>query len=166
MNSQLPLGRRHSGPQIGLVGSEILGLTYLDPIEQLEFVCSDLVRVLSDFDRFRSYIVGSNSDVPQFTDHYMEPAQHGVQDVLNISTEVHVFHRTRLDLDHAILEKDHAILEKDHARLDLDHARLDVDHARLDLGGEETEDRHAFSSGGPSGQSRKRPYRYPVHPSG
>lgn len=60
MNSQLPLGRRHSGPQIGLVGSEILGLTYLDPIEQLEFVCSDLVRVLSDFDRFRSYIVGSN----------------------------------------------------------------------------------------------------------
>ncbi|KAF3586443.1 hypothetical protein F2Q69_00029958 [Brassica cretica] len=44
----------------------------------------------------------------------MEPAQHGVQDVLNISTEVHVFHRTRLDLDHARLEKDHA-------RLDLDH---------------------------------------------
>nr|VDD50256.1 unnamed protein product [Brassica oleracea] len=70
----------------------------------------------------------------------MEPAQHGVQDVLNISTEVHVFHRTRLDLDHARLEKDHARLEKDHsrlekdhARLDLDHARLDVDHARLDL---------------------------------
>uniref|UniRef100_M4FER8 Uncharacterized protein n=1 Tax=Brassica campestris TaxID=3711 RepID=M4FER8_BRACM len=28
------------------------------------------------------------------TDQYMEPAQHGVQDVLNISTEVHVFHRT------------------------------------------------------------------------
>ncbi|KAF3563142.1 hypothetical protein DY000_02017371 [Brassica cretica] len=35
-------------------------------------------------------------------------------DVLNISTEFHVFHRTRLDLDHARLEKDHA-------RLDLDH---------------------------------------------
>ncbi|WZZ66301.1 hypothetical protein YC2023_077671 [Brassica napus] len=51
----------------------------------------------------------------------MEPTQHGVQDVLNISTEVHVFHRTRLDLDHARLEKDHARLEKDHARLDLDH---------------------------------------------
>ncbi|KAL0706970.1 hypothetical protein Bca4012_073396 [Brassica carinata] len=68
----------------------------------------------------------------------MEPAQHGVQDVLNISTEVHVFH----------------------------HARLDLDHARLDLGGEETEDGHVFSSGGPSGQSRKRPYRYPVHLSG
>ena len=32
-------------------------------------------------------------DVPQSTDQYMEPAQHGVQDVLNISTEVHVFHR-------------------------------------------------------------------------
>ncbi|KAF3495788.1 hypothetical protein DY000_02056464 [Brassica cretica] len=92
-------------------------------------------------------------------DHYMEPAQHRVQDVLNISTEVHVFHRTRLDLDHARLEKDHVRLEKDHTRLDLDHVRLD-------LGGEETEDGHAFSSGGPSGQSRKRPYRYPVHPSG
>nr|VDD31644.1 unnamed protein product [Brassica oleracea] len=63
----------------------------------------------------------------------MEPAQHGVQDVLNISTEVHVFHRTRLDLDHARLEKDHAILEKDHARLEKDHARLDLDHARLDV---------------------------------
>ncbi|KAL0805282.1 hypothetical protein YC2023_077334 [Brassica napus] len=127
------------------------------------------------------------NDVPQSTDHYMEPAQHGVQDVLNISTEVHVFHRTRLDLDHARLEKDHARLEKDHARLDVDHARLDedharldldharlnedharldLDHARLDLGGEETEDGHAFSSGGPSGQSRKRPYLYPVHSSG
>ncbi|KAF3512164.1 hypothetical protein F2Q69_00005060 [Brassica cretica] len=129
----------------------------------------------------------TKADVLQFTDHYMEPAQHGVQDVLNISTEVHVFHRTRLDLDHARLEKDHARLEKDHARLDVDHARLDedhlrldldharldvdharldLDHARLDLGGEETEDGHAFSSGGPSRQSRKHPYRYPVHPSG
>ncbi|WZZ77521.1 hypothetical protein YC2023_098093 [Brassica napus] len=58
--------------------------------------------------------VCSICDVPHSTDHYMEPAQHGVQDVLNISTEVHVFHRTRLDLDHARLEKDHA-------RLDLDH---------------------------------------------
>ena len=38
--------------------------------------------------------------------------------------------------------------------------------ARLSLGGEETEDGHAFSFGGPSGQSRRRPYRYPVHPSG
>ncbi|KAF3585719.1 hypothetical protein F2Q69_00029485 [Brassica cretica] len=37
---------------------------------------------------------------------------------------------------------------------------------RLSFGGEETEDGHAFSSGGPSGQSRKRPYLYPVHPSG
>ncbi|WZY93951.1 hypothetical protein YC2023_066280 [Brassica napus] len=62
------------------------------------------------------------------TDHYMEQAQHGVQDVLNISTEVHVFHRARLDLDHARLEKDHARLEKDHLRLEKDHARLDLDH--------------------------------------
>ncbi|KAG5384764.1 hypothetical protein IGI04_036234 [Brassica rapa subsp. trilocularis] len=68
----------------------------------------------------------------------MEPAQHGVQDVMNISTEVHVFHR----------------------------AILDLGGARLSLGGEETKDGHAFSSGGPSGQSRKRPYLYSVHPSG
>nr|VDC59659.1 unnamed protein product [Brassica rapa] len=38
--------------------------------------------------------------------------------------------------------------------------------ARLSLGGEETEDGHALSSGEPSGQSRKRPYLYLVHPSG
>ncbi|KAF3516253.1 hypothetical protein DY000_02061108 [Brassica cretica] len=38
--------------------------------------------------------------------------------------------------------------------------------ARLSLGREETEDGHAFSSGGPSGQSRKRPYLYLMHPSG
>ncbi|WZZ20612.1 hypothetical protein YC2023_121999 [Brassica napus] len=43
------------------------------------------------------------NDVPQTTDHYMEPAQHGVQDVLNISTEVHVFHRAILDLGRARL---------------------------------------------------------------
>ncbi|WZY88584.1 hypothetical protein YC2023_045319 [Brassica napus] len=34
------------------------------------------------------------NDVPQSTDQYMKPAQHEVQEVLNISTEVHVFHRT------------------------------------------------------------------------
>uniref|UniRef100_A0A0D3BRW4 Uncharacterized protein n=1 Tax=Brassica oleracea var. oleracea TaxID=109376 RepID=A0A0D3BRW4_BRAOL len=69
-----------------------------------------------------------DTDVPQSTDHYMEPAQHGVQDVLNVSTEVHVFHRTRLNLDHARLDKDHTRLDMDHARLDLDHARLDLVH--------------------------------------
>ena len=37
---------------------------------------------------------GGLTDVPQSTDQYIEPAQHGVQDVLNISTEVHVFNRT------------------------------------------------------------------------
>ncbi|WZZ74596.1 hypothetical protein YC2023_085966 [Brassica napus] len=41
-----------------------------------------------------------------------------------------------------------------------------ADYARLSLGREETKDGHAFLSGGPSGQSRKRPYLYPVHPSG
>ncbi|KAF3487597.1 hypothetical protein F2Q69_00052104 [Brassica cretica] len=38
--------------------------------------------------------------------------------------------------------------------------------ARLSLGREETKDEHAFSSGGPSEQSCKRPYLYPMHPSG
>ncbi|KAG5414711.1 hypothetical protein IGI04_002278 [Brassica rapa subsp. trilocularis] len=72
-----------------------------------------------------------------------------------------------LEKNHARLEKDHARLEKDHARLDKDHARLDLGRrARLSLGREETEDGHAFSSGGPSGQSRKRPYLYPMHPCG
>ncbi|WZY99821.1 hypothetical protein YC2023_072150 [Brassica napus] len=66
-------------------------------------------------------------------------AQHGVQDVLNISTEVHVFHRARL--------------EKDHARLEKDHARFDLDQAKLSLGRDEPEDRHGFSPGGPSGHS-------------
>ncbi|KAG5404989.1 hypothetical protein IGI04_011108 [Brassica rapa subsp. trilocularis] len=45
-------------------------------------------------------------------------------------------------------------------------AILDLGRARLSFGGEKTKDGHAFSSGGPSGQSRKRPYLYPVHPSG
>ncbi|KAF3562641.1 hypothetical protein DY000_02018031 [Brassica cretica] len=89
------------------------------------------------------------------------------------SRQARVNSRARLDLDHARLDEDyarldldHATLDVDHARLNEDHARLDLDHARLDLGGEETEDGQAFSSGGPSGQSHKRPYRYPVHPSG
>ncbi|WZY88580.1 hypothetical protein YC2023_045315 [Brassica napus] len=63
----------------------------------------------------------------------MEPAQHGVQNVLNISTMVHLFHRTRLDLYHARLDKDHARLDVNHAKLDKDHVRLDLDHARLKL---------------------------------
>ena len=76
----------------------------------------------------------------------MEPAQHGVQDVLNISTEVHVFHRARLDLDHARFEKDHARLEKDHVRLEKDHPRLEKDHARLDLDHEVSQNSRDFSA--------------------
>ena len=53
------------------------------------------------------------NDVSQSTDQYMEPAQHGVHDVLNISTEVHVFHRARLDLDHARLDLDHEVSQND-----------------------------------------------------
>ena len=75
----------------------------------------------------------------------MEQAQRGVQDVLSISTEVHVFHHARLEKDHARLEKDHARLEKDHARLEKDHARLEKDHARLDLDHEVSQNDRDFS---------------------
>lgn len=85
------------------------------------------------------------NDVPQSIDHYIEPAQHGVQDSLNISTEVHVFHRARLDLDHARLDKKHARVDLDHARLDKDHARLDLDYARLDLDHEVSQNDRDFS---------------------
>lgn len=37
---------------------------------------------------------GTECDVPQSTAQYMEPTQHGDQNVLRISTKVHVFHRT------------------------------------------------------------------------
>uniref|UniRef100_A0A0D3CTF5 Uncharacterized protein n=1 Tax=Brassica oleracea var. oleracea TaxID=109376 RepID=A0A0D3CTF5_BRAOL len=101
------------------------------------------------------------NDVPQSTDQYMELAQHGIQDVLNISTEVHVFHRNgqtdravyltvphafekelwlepwsddRSDLTGACLSRPTSHSKTiDHARLDKEHARLDLDHARLDL---------------------------------
>ncbi|CAG7862849.1 unnamed protein product [Brassica rapa] len=94
---------------------------------------------------FLSSASSGHIDVPQSTDHYMEPAQHGVQDVLNISTEVHVFHCARLDVDHARLEVDHARLYLDHARLDKDHARLDLDHDRLDLDHEVSQNDRDFS---------------------
>ncbi|WZY77787.1 hypothetical protein YC2023_024171 [Brassica napus] len=76
-------------------------------------------------------------------------------------TEAHLPRPTQHSKTHG-----RARLDLDHARLDKDHARLGLDQAILSLGGVETEDGHAFSSGGPSGQSRKRPYLYPVHPSG
>ncbi|CAN6820316.1 unnamed protein product, partial [Brassica oleracea] len=81
------------------------------------------------------------NDVPWFVDQSIGANQHGDQDVLNNLTEVPRLPRPTRH-------------SKTHGR------------ARLSLGREETKDGHAFLSGGPSGQSRKRPYLYPVHPSG
>ena len=54
----------------------------------------ELQEVTANIDLLNELKDGGLTDVPQSTDQYIEPAQHGVQDVLNISTEVHVFNRT------------------------------------------------------------------------
>uniref|UniRef100_A0A0D3E5J4 CCHC-type domain-containing protein n=1 Tax=Brassica oleracea var. oleracea TaxID=109376 RepID=A0A0D3E5J4_BRAOL len=104
------------------------------------------------------------NDVPWFVDHSIGADQHGDQDVLNNLTEVRpscvlvgasagTMTRNRNDRTRARLPRT--------TRHSKTHGR-----ARLGLGHEETEDGHAFSFGRPSGHSRKRPYLYPVHPSG
>ena len=114
------------------------------------------------------------SDVPQSMDQYMEPAPHGHQDVLNNSTEVHPSNRTdqtdravnRIDPRSSGIE--FRLEPRSDDRTDRTRARLsrpsrhskDNSRARLSLGREEPEDRHGFSPGGPSGQSRRSPYRY------
>ncbi|WZY72147.1 hypothetical protein YC2023_004387 [Brassica napus] len=115
-------------------------------------------------------------DVPRFVDQSIGANQHGDQDVLNNLTEVRSSDRTghtdravprmsRLELrleprPDDRLSRTEACLPRP-TRYSKTHGR-----ARLSLGSEETEDKHTFSFGGPSGQSRKRPYLYPVHPSG
>ncbi|WZZ33327.1 hypothetical protein YC2023_016728 [Brassica napus] len=102
--------------------------------------------------------------------------QHGDQDVLNNLTEVRSSDRTdqtdqavprasRLEL--RLEPRPDDLTDRTTARLP-QPTRHSKTHgrARLSLGREETKDGHAFLSGGPSGQSRKRPYLYPVHPSG
>uniref|UniRef100_A0A0D3E7C7 CCHC-type domain-containing protein n=1 Tax=Brassica oleracea var. oleracea TaxID=109376 RepID=A0A0D3E7C7_BRAOL len=99
--------------------------------------------------------------------------QHGDQDVLNNLTEVRSSVRTG-HTDRAIMRASRLELRLEPRPDDRTTARLPRPtrhskthgRARLSLGREETKDGHAFSSGGPSGQSCKRPYRYPVHPSG
>ncbi|KAF2611851.1 hypothetical protein F2Q70_00011962 [Brassica cretica] len=54
----------------------------------------NLQEVTANIDLLNELKDGGLTDVPQSTDQYIEPAQHGVQDVLNMSTEVHVFNRT------------------------------------------------------------------------
>ncbi|KAF2617885.1 hypothetical protein F2Q68_00038209 [Brassica cretica] len=115
-------------------------------------------------------------DVPRFVDQSIGADQHGDHDVLNNLTEVRSSDHTdqtdravprasRLELRLEPRPDDRtdrtgALLPRP-TRHSKTHGR-----ARLSLSREETEDGHAFSSGGPSGLSRKRPYLYPVHPSG
>uniref|UniRef100_A0A0D3BUF5 Uncharacterized protein n=1 Tax=Brassica oleracea var. oleracea TaxID=109376 RepID=A0A0D3BUF5_BRAOL len=116
------------------------------------------------------------NDVPRFVDQSIGANQHGDQDVLNNLTEVRSSDRTdqtdravprasRLEL--RLEPRPDDLTDRTTARL-LRPPRHSKTHgrARLSLDREEIEDGHAFLSGGPSGQSRKRPYLYPVHPSG
>uniref|UniRef100_A0A0D3DIN1 Uncharacterized protein n=1 Tax=Brassica oleracea var. oleracea TaxID=109376 RepID=A0A0D3DIN1_BRAOL len=75
----------------------------------------------------------------------------------------------QLDILKPTVEPDLAWVVNNHTRARLPQpTRHSKTHGRtrLILGREEAEDGHAFSSGRPSGQSRKRPYLYPVHPYG
>ncbi|CAN6811685.1 unnamed protein product, partial [Brassica oleracea] len=116
------------------------------------------------------------NDVPWFVDQSIGANQHGDQDVLNNLTEVRSSDHTD-QTDRAVPRASRLELQLEPRPDDLTDrttARLPrtTQHfkthgrARLSLGREETKDGHAFLSGGPSGQSRKRPYLYPVHPSG
>uniref|UniRef100_A0A0D3DYB8 Uncharacterized protein n=1 Tax=Brassica oleracea var. oleracea TaxID=109376 RepID=A0A0D3DYB8_BRAOL len=113
------------------------------------------------------------NDVPWFVDQSIGANQHGDQDVLHNLTEVRSSGRTG-HTDRAVLCTSRLKLRLEPRLDDRTTTRLPRPtrhskthgRARLSLGREETEDGHAFSSGGPSGQSCKRPYRYPVHPSG
>uniref|UniRef100_A0A0D3D351 CCHC-type domain-containing protein n=1 Tax=Brassica oleracea var. oleracea TaxID=109376 RepID=A0A0D3D351_BRAOL len=116
------------------------------------------------------------NDVPQFVDQSIGANQHGDQDVLDNLTEVRSSDRTNQN-DRAVPRASRLELRlepRPDDQTDRTGARLPRPtrhskthgHTRLSLGREETEDGHAFSSGGPSGQSRKHPYLYHVHPSG
>ncbi|WZZ88478.1 hypothetical protein YC2023_117057 [Brassica napus] len=114
------------------------------------------------------------NDVPQSMNQYMEPAPHGDQDVLNNSTEVHPSNRTD-QTDRAVYRIDPRtsgmelrLEPRPENRTERTRARLsrpsrqskDNSRARFCLGREEPEYIHGFSSGGPSGQSCRSPYRY------
>uniref|UniRef100_A0A0D3E9Z5 Uncharacterized protein n=1 Tax=Brassica oleracea var. oleracea TaxID=109376 RepID=A0A0D3E9Z5_BRAOL len=116
------------------------------------------------------------NDVLRFVDQSIGADQHGNLDVLNNFTEVRSSVRTD-QTDRAVPRASRLELwlePRPDDQTDRTRARLPQPtrhpkthgRARLSLGREETEDGHAFSSGGPSGQSRKRPYLYPVHLSG
>ncbi|KAF3523496.1 hypothetical protein F2Q69_00048822 [Brassica cretica] len=89
----------------------------------------------------------------------MEPAQHGVQDVLNISTEVHVFHHNGQTDSAVYLTVPHAFRNElwlepwpddrsDHTGACLSHPTSHsktIDHARLDLDHEVSQKDRDFS---------------------
>ncbi|KAF2590407.1 hypothetical protein F2Q70_00040917 [Brassica cretica] len=107
-------------------------------------------------------------------DQYMEPAPHGHQDVLNNSTKVHPSNctdqtdRAVYRIDPRLSGMEFRLEPRSDDRTDRTRARLsrpfryskDNSRARFSLGREEPEDIHGFSPGGPSGQSRRSPYRY------
>ena len=116
------------------------------------------------------------NDVPQPMDQYMEPAQYGDQDVLNNSTEVRLSDCTR-QTDRTVYRinprtsgKELWLEPRPDDRTYCTRARLsrpsrhskDNSRARLKLGREEPKNGHAFSPGGPSGQSRVRPSPYRI----
>ncbi|KAF3595747.1 hypothetical protein DY000_02020257 [Brassica cretica] len=115
----------------------------------------------------------SGNDVPRFVDQSIGANQHEDQDVLNNLTEVRSSDRTG-HTDRAVMRASRLELRLEphpddrttaHLPRPTQHSKTH-DRARLSLGREETKDGHAFSSGGPFGQSCKRPYLYPMHPSG
>ncbi|KAF3535317.1 hypothetical protein F2Q69_00023921 [Brassica cretica] len=121
-------------------------------------------------------LMGYQCDVPRFVDQSIGASQHGDHDVLNNLIEVRSTNRTD-QTDRAVARASRLELRlepRPDDRTDRTTARLPRPtlhskthgRARLSLGREEAEDGHAFLSGGPSGQSSKRPYLYPVHPSG
>ena len=114
--------------------------------------------------------------MPWFVDQSIGANHHGDQAVMNNLTEVRSTNRTD-QTDRAVPPASRLELRlepRPDDRTDRTTARLPRPtrhsethgRARLSLGCEEAEDGHAFLSGGPSGQSCKRPYLYPVHPSG
>uniref|UniRef100_A0A0D3DTC1 CCHC-type domain-containing protein n=1 Tax=Brassica oleracea var. oleracea TaxID=109376 RepID=A0A0D3DTC1_BRAOL len=122
----------------------------------------------------RTNLFEGGNDVPQSMDQYMDPAPHGHQDVLNNSTEVHPSNctdqtdRAVYRIDPRLTGMEFRLEPRSDDRTDRTRARLprpfryskDNSRARLSLGHEEPEDIHGFSPGGPSGQSRRSPYRY------
>ncbi|KAF2596360.1 hypothetical protein F2Q68_00009114 [Brassica cretica] len=134
-------------------------------------ILTDHYLVIKDHLVIHTQTLAILNDVPGFVDQSIGANHHGDQDVLNNLTEVRSSDRTR-HTDRAVPRASRLELRlkpRPGDRFPRTEARLPRPtrhskthgRARLSLGGEETEDGHAFSSGGPSGQSRKRSYHFP-----